>query len=142
MTNRVLPVVCTGKVKYVTGTLTGTALVACVTYEDRPLLTLPTLLCDAINQNSIRGLVGPAETQNSNTFSYAQGYVKEQGIAVSRTVAVYRRDTKELLVSGVSGANGFFLLEWKGYTGKVAVVIFDDEAVGYNAKILDLIVTN
>lgn len=142
MTNRVVVSQVQGGYNKCTGTPTGTVLKALLYDEAMPLLVLPTLLCDAINQNVVRNISGSSQSQNSVTTSYAQGYVKVQGIAVSRSVAVYRRDTKQLLATGMSGANGFFLLEWKGYTGKVAVVIFDDEAVGYNAKILDLIVTN
>lgn len=142
MTHRVVASRVRGRYLRCSGTPDGTVLRAMIYAEGMDLLPLPPAFCDASFLTSARNVTGGAQTQNSTAISYAQGYVKAQGIAVSRTVAVYRRDTKQLLVSGVSGGNGFFKLSWKGYSGKVAVVIFDDEAVGYNAKILDLIVTN
>lgn len=105
--------------------------------EDLVLVDLPTTF-DA-NKVSARSFSGSAESSNSNTFSFAQGRVVVQDVPSAREVAVYRRDTKELLVSGMSGPNGFFHLKWRGYTGLITVVVFDDPASGYNAKVLDLV---
>lgn len=140
--NRIQVAAVRGSWKANAGTPSGTALFITEVLDEAPVIVLPAILTEAIYVNSARNLTGTTQSQNSNAVSYAQGFVKSQALPVSRTVAVYRRDTKELLVSGVSGANGFFRLSWKGYSGKVAVVVFDDEAVGYNAKVLDLIVTN
>lgn len=109
--------------------------------EDLPVLSLPPLLCAPAYVTSARSFAGAAHSQNSTDIRYAQGHVKQQGVAVSRTVAVYRRDTKELITTGESGANGFFRLEWKGYTGPVFVVVFDDtrDNADYNCKVFDLI---
>lgn len=143
MTHRILAVYGSvgGSVKGISGK-TGTSLSALVIPDEIPLMALPEEHCSPRFQHSIRGIDGTVQSQNSDTVGYAQGYVKVQGLAVSRPVAVYRRDTKALLVKGTSDASGFFRLSWKGYSGKIAVVVFDDEAVGYNAKVLDLIVTN
>lgn len=143
MTCRVISCKDLSKYSYVTGTPDGRVLKAMFLADTLLLLPLPSLLCDAANQHSIRNLNGTTQTQNSTTISYAQGYVKVTGVAASRPVAVYRRDTKALLVKGTSDASGFFRLSWKGYSGKIAVVVFDaEDDPGYNAKVFDLIVTN
>lgn len=137
MTHRLVSTRSPGRAKIVTGTPDGRILPAIVMDEETPLLVIPPLSFD-----SARSPTSGYQSQNSNTINHAQGYVKEQDIPVSRTVAVYRVDTKQLLVKGESGGNGFFSLAWRGYSGKVSVNIFTKDGTGYNSKIFDLVVTN
>ena len=82
-----------------------------------------------------------AESVGRQVVHYAQGIVKESGIAVCRKVCAVRRDTIALLSSTMSDVNGRFLLEWRGYAGKVVILIFDDtaDALDYNCKVFDLV---
>ena len=82
-----------------------------------------------------------AETAGRQVVHYAQGIVKESGIAVCRKVCAVRRNTIALLASTMSDVNGRFLLEWRGYAGKVVILIFDDtaDALDYNCKVFDLV---
>jgi hypothetical protein len=70
------------------------------------------------------------------------GIVKENGVAVSRTVRAYCRVTGELLGEAVSNVNtGAFSINARGRTDNCYVVALDDLGVApdYNAKIYDLI---
>jgi hypothetical protein len=69
---------------------------------------------------------------------YYQGYVKEKGTAVQRTVRLYLRDTGELMDETTSASgNGYYYLTTT-VSGDHFIVAFDDDAGDeYNALILD-----
>jgi hypothetical protein len=68
---------------------------------------------------------------------YYQGYVREKGTGVSRSVKLYRRTTGEFVSGVTSSGNGYYYLT-SPYNEDHFVVAFDDEAGDvYNALILD-----
>ena len=72
---------------------------------------------------------------------YAQGVVKESGIAVCRSVCAVQRGSLAVLATALSEVDGRFHLEWRGYSGKEVILIFDDatDALDYNCKVFDLV---
>lgn len=118
----------------------ATSLFAMVVAEDFPLVDVP-VSAFAVNCIAARSTDAGNASQDNSPYRYAQGRVLSQAVPVSREVAVFRRDTKQLLTSGRSGPNGFFHLKWQGFSGAVTVIAFDDPAVGYNAKVFDLVVS-
>ncbi len=69
---------------------------------------------------------------------YYDGYVKEQGSPVLRTVRLYDRTTGELVDETTSsGVGGYYYLTTT-ISGEHFIVTFDDdEGIEYNALILD-----
>ena len=72
---------------------------------------------------------------------YMEGYTKETGIPVSRTVTAYRSDTNELIDSTVSDpSTGYFWIE-STYSGSHYLVCKDDDGgVDYNHLVYGKIV--
>lgn len=141
MTTRVLPAISRAPIRRVSGILpacTGAYLwprVLVAPYVDSPTQYGPSGVMGHASAMTAAVQIGSAD-------SFAQGYVKVQNIAVCREVVVLRRDTKTVIAHGSSGPNGFFRLTWKGYAGKVVILILEDEGGGYNAKIFDLVTSN
>lgn len=69
---------------------------------------------------------------------YYYGYIKEEGIPVSRTINLYNRSTGELIdTTTSSGSNGYYYLTTT-ISGEHFIVAFDNDAgEEYNAMILD-----
>jgi hypothetical protein len=68
---------------------------------------------------------------------YYQGYVREKGAVVARTVNLYRRSTGALVSSTTSNGSGYYYLTTP-YNEDHFIVVFDDESGDeYNALILD-----
>lgn len=69
---------------------------------------------------------------------YYYGYIKEEGVPVSRTVNLYNRATGELISTTISNViTGYYYLTTTT-SGEHFIVTFDDEAGSdYNALILD-----
>lgn len=78
---------------------------------------------------------------NATTVRTAiSGFVYENGVAVARTVRIYRRDTGEMIGSTVSASDGSYYLPL-GYTSEVYVIAIDaDGAPLLNAVISDYVV--
>jgi hypothetical protein len=77
------------------------------------------------------------EYQTAPSYYY-QGYIKEKGTAVQRTVRLYLRDTGELMDETISASgNGYYYLT-TSISGNHFIVAFDDNAGDvYNALVLD-----
>lgn len=77
------------------------------------------------------------ESIETEPHYYYDGYVKEYGLPVSRTVRLYRRDTGILMDSTVSDTDGYYYLTTT-LSGEHFVVAFDDD-IGdvFNALVAD-----
>lgn len=77
----------------------------------------------------------------ASSSGVVQGTVTELGTPVSRVVRVYRSDNGRLLASTTSNLLGKFSARWKGYTGTVDVVAYDDAAGTSYSSIIKATVT-
>jgi len=72
---------------------------------------------------------------------YFDGYVKEEGISVVRTVRAHRRDTGEMMFETTSSGGGGYFYGETTYSGTHYVMAFDDAAgTVYNALVLDNVI--